>query len=193
MIGAALLSARGLRRVASSMPAGQTAGWTVAFALLALAAPVVLTPGLAAASTAPVLSGYGSPGANVQTLLGVAQSNNDNAGKSGTAAAAQTPSDTTYATASAGSTSGGAANTSEPGDQATGAHAGAQNTAGSTSQNGGAGGTSGAASAPSATQAAVVAAEPWGLSGGDLVAVLAVALALLPVGLLTRFAARGRR
>ncbi len=145
-------------------------------------------------ASGPILSGYGSSGANVQVLLGAALASghgtSGGTGGSGSTATTATTVSTSTASASAGS---GTAGTGTSG----GAGAGGSGTA-ATNGSEATGATQGASStlaghAIVGTQPAIVAAQPLGLSGGDLVAVLVVALALVPIGLLTRSVARGNR
>jgi hypothetical protein len=142
-------------------------------------------------SSGPVLSGYGSSGANVQVLLGAAlTSGRSNSGGAGGSGSTTTTATTSTASASAAGATAGAGTSGGAGTGGSGT--------GAAEGSGAAGGTQDgtgalAGHAVVGTQPAIVAAQPLGLSGGDLVAVLVVALALVPIGLLTRFVARSSR
>jgi hypothetical protein len=174
----------------------------VAIPALSLTSWAPVPQAFASGSSSPILSGYGSPGANMQAILGAAEARRQELPATGHAAGGSTgtsgtPATSTPATSTAPVKSGSG---SQPGTTSNPAKARAGSGAVTPSEASDAGtpttANGGAGIEPThpvqGVQSAVVAAQPLGLSGGDLAAVLAVALALVPVGLLTRFVARNR-
>ncbi len=184
-------------------------GLAPAIALLLWSAPSALAATAGASPEGPLLSGYGGPGAGQQAILGAqlvkgggrgGGHGGGGAGGSDTAGAGTSQASSSGATpqASTSAEASGLATASEPASTAGG---GGEVAAGkpqrqsavvggapSTHARSGVGGRG--YHPPQSTQNAVVAAQPLGLSGGDFIAVLLVACALLGVGLLTRSLAR---
>lgn len=183
----------------ATAPAHGRARKRFAPALLALSTSLVIaaapSAALAASSEGPLLSGYGGPGAGEQVILGSGFSHSRPNRGGGEQGAPETSSGAGESGSQAASPQGSSAapnhasTTREGGGEASGPRTPARGHTGH-----GSGGTPASGSpVRGGTQTAVVAAEPLGLSGGDIALVIVVACALVSLGVLTRFAARGER
>jgi hypothetical protein len=175
---------------------------TLCTGLLIAAAPATAQ---AAGSEGPLLSGYGGPGAGEQVILG-SQTLHSQPHHSGGGGETGSPEAASGSVAGASesrspeaSPQGSASPSTQPSTPAatheTGGETGGPASSGPAhTGHGGSSGTPASGSpARGGTQTAVVAAQPLGLSGSDLAAVIVVACALVGLGVLTRFAARGER
>ena len=184
-----------------------TLGFAPAIAVLLASAPSALATPAGTNPEGPLLSGYGGPGAGQQAILGAELVNGAGRGRGGGGGpAGGSGTGSAERQASSGSGSGGGGEVEEgsiaaPSGQTTNPPSGGQ-----VPSQGGTGGRSSHAGRPGSsapagvgahgyhptpgTQDAAVAAQPLGLSGADLIAVLVVACALLGVGLFTRSLAR---
>lgn len=177
----------------------------LAFASSSAAAPPVPTVPAGTGAEGPLLSGYGGPGAGQQAILGShlihggrGGGRGGGAGGSGTSGGGSTAS----SSGSAASAEGGAA-TSAPettsGGEAGGAGAAAHGLprSGGASHARGAGSSSHGGATPSrqvgSGESTVLAAQPLGLTSGDIVEILLIAFALTGAAVLTRTLARGER
>jgi hypothetical protein len=177
------------------------ASLTLCAGLLIAAAPAAAQ---AAGSEGPLLSGYGGPGAGEQAILGsqVLRSHPHHGGGGGEQGSAEEAGGAAGAARESVSPEASLQGSSPAPNQPSapsGARGGGGEASGGTpppahTGHGGSSGTPANGSSPrEGTQTAVVAAQPLGLSGGDLAAVIVVACALVSLGVLTRFAARGER
>ncbi len=180
-------------------------GFTPAIAVLLASAPSALATPVGANPEGPLLSGYGGPGAGQQAVLGAELVNRGGRGRgggggpAGGSGAGSGERQTSFSSGAGTGSEAQAGSIAVPRGETTNSPVGgpAPSQGGTRSGHAGnsgsraASGVGGHGYHPTpGTQDAAVAAQPLGLSGTDVIAVLVVACALLGVGLLTRNLAR---